>query len=790
MCSGRSTPCGCGCGGGAREAVGETWAGAGRVFDEVVYRDADANALLGGAGEWEVVARPGSPPPWHDGREALVIERALAEGRLARAHTARLDAGDLVRFVGPDGRMSANVLVLGRRAQAPARMPRSSGEMAEIPEAVDAPEREDAEDVLRRAGVFPPRDAAAIGGRAFMARIAGEKSPADWGAREEQMVQALIAGNMPDRLLRWITIPLSVGSGSSAITGSVQVLPDYLAVGSDSDYVYLPLDPISAQRVAEAFKVLLPTARICHAIYLQAPAKQRLAAIPRDYYLPSEKRRSGARGRDQDSSASYLEHSEAIQAKMTAAGIAFGELVAGHKKDVVIAKRLHATPDRVAFHGFYDDAGYPREPCYENPTGRPQPDCRKDNPTLTHHRRFSDYSQGVRLLHPTMIVNGTSRQVADVLADPALSALISSEGAIVPPRIPAPPAPARARAREAVDEAVPLGGRGAFRHDPLEGAAGDNVALRWNVDSAIAAGARVDVVVHLHGYGRSGDDFLTHKVTEAGIDLVDAGGTPRFARPTLAIVPRGRHVEGVQWVWDRLATRAALDQLIDAALAWLTSRALRGSAVTRGRLVLHAHSGGGAGLSSLLAAGVDPDEVVCFDSMYGGLDPIRQWALARLASGRAGASGLRVFYTPCWAPNPAHPAGRWIRGANGTWQYEPPGPWRFWASDRRWHLISTELNARRLAEAIAGPVKAGAAGLAARYRVERTSVLHGEIPGKYTVPLLASIAADLPATFVAPPATARPACVANDDWLTAPPRKPGGDAPPPASPEAGATRAS
>jgi hypothetical protein len=791
MCNGASrsrTAGGCGCGGRRADEPGTdaSWPSAGRVFDEVVYRHADPNALLGaGDGEWEVLAEPGARPTWHEGRQALIIERALGEGRLGHAYVVRLDR-DAARWIGPDGNVSDTALVLGRR-QTPAAAPPQVVASAE-------PLDGDAEDAgQRRAGVFPPRDASAIGGRAFMARIAGEGAPPDWAAREEQIVQALTSGNMPDRLLRWIPITLTHGTGPTAITGTLQVLPDYLAVGSDTDFVHMPLDPISAQRVADHFKLLLPTARICHAIYEGTPARQRLNGIARDYYLPDAKRRSAARGRAQTSTAAYLEHSEAIQARMKAAGVTLGELVAGHKKDVILARRLHTTPDRIAFHGFYDDAGYPREPCYENAEGRPKPDCRKDNPTLAHSRRFSDYSQGVRLVHPWMTVNGERRLVADVLADPTLSALLSSEGPIVPPRIPALPAAgrtggtaARAPAREDADEAIPRRGRGAFRHEPLGGEAGDNVELRWNVDDAIAAGTAVDIVVHLHGYGGAGAGFLARKAAAAGIDLVDASGAPRLERPTLAIVPLGRHVEGVQWVFDRVATRAALDALIDGSMAFLATAMKRsgGSPLPRGRLALHAHSGGGAGLSRLLENGVDPDEVLCFDSIYGGLEPIRQWAQAKIASPRAASGGLRVFYTGCSAPDPAHPAGQWVRGATGRWDYRAPGSWRYWASDRRWHLISTEVNSRRLAEAIAAPIRAGAPALAKRYRVERTSVAHGDIPSRYAPALMRDITVDVPGASTAPAATVRPICVANDDWLTAPLRKPGGDGAPPARPEA------
>ena len=368
----------------------------------------------------------------------------------------------------------------------------------------------------------------------------------------------------------------------------------------------------------------------------------------------------------------------------------------------------------------------------------------------------------------------------------------------LPPRLPvALPPPVRhvpAGDTEDFAEAVPLGGRGAFRHEPLGGVAGNNVEARWNVDAATAPGSTVEVVVYLHGYSTEPDDarFIAGKTASAGVDMLADDGSVRVraSRPTLALVPRGRHTRGATWVFDKLPDRAAFDRLVEAGLSWLASTALglpAGSTPTRGRLTLAAHSGGGAGLSALLASGLDPDEVICFDSVYGGEDPIRRWALARIASVRAPRSGLRVFYTGCSAPAAAYPAGRWVTARNGRITYQSPGSWTY--RNGGWHLITTEVYARRLHEAIRRALSGvtGGAALVNRFRVQRTSVAHNDIPRTYGALLLENIAADVARASDPPAATTRPVCVANDDWLTRPPRKPGGDDPPPARPRADAT---
>ena len=374
---------------------------------------------------------------------------------------------------------------------------------------------------------------------------------------------------------------------------------------------------------------------------------------------------------------------------------------------------------------------------------------------------------------------------ADLIGEPSRRRAPARRAAVVYPRYPVPmappeprdlpspiaPSPAQSLAPEPDDEteAVPLNGRGSFRHDPLGGIAGPNVEARWNVDAATPANSTIDIVVHLHGYSSRPDDaaFLPRKAGAAGVDLVDDSGAVRVraSQATLALVPRGRHAQGSTWLFDNLPNRAAFDDLVTAALTWFATTVLRltsGATLTRGRVTLAAHSGGGAGMSALLANGLDPDEVMCFDSTYGGEQPIRRWAEARIASAAAGRSGLRVFYRECGAD-------AWVN-RNGAWR-----------------LVSTEVSARRLQHALdqALAQASGGAALAQRFRVQRTSVRHNDIPARYSPSLLDNIAANVANASDPPASTRKPACVTNADWLTARPQRP---APPQAASPATATR--
>jgi hypothetical protein len=435
-----------------------------RLFDNIVHGGMEAASLLESenaedeGSEWETVALPGSAtPPERVPRHALVVRRALGEGRLACVQTLGRDV-ELPALYGLDGRIRPDVLIIVQRIQRVQRIERAPVVRRRRAIILERESEDSDLSFLRwspatRAGRFPPRDKSAIGGRAFMEKIKGEGPPSDWVKRENAIVAELSAGNMPDNLLKWIKIDLTYTGKSGTLTGTVEVLPDYLAIGSNDDYVHVPLDPVSAQLIADRFDATLPTAKICHAIYLQTSKKNRINAIERaTTSWPTQIVRSQERTRADVNGRISRAHG----------GDTGTHEVRGH-----LARRTGRRPqerrrhleaaaqraERVAFHGFYDSAEYPHEPCYENPTRKPQPGCNKEAPTLAHNRRFSDYAQGVRLVHPSMTINGKQKMVADVLADPVESLLLSTEGTIVPARIPRPSKPTRGNPVES-DEAT------------------------------------------------------------------------------------------------------------------------------------------------------------------------------------------------------------------------------------------------------------------------------------------------------------------------------------------------
>ncbi len=166
-------------------------------------------------------------------------------------------------------------------------------------------------------------------------------------------------------------------------------------------------------------------------------------------------------------------------------------------------------------------------------------------------------------------------------------------------------------------------------------ATGPALILSWN---DMPAGVRaVDVVVHLHGYALCPADPSNPwpKITSGGLDWRGTKGSDRSlgrVRPTLGILPRGHLFggkTGAGYRFPALVTKTGLRQLIDLGLARLASR-LSVASLAQGRLILTAHSGGGAALLGMLRYN-DPQEIHIFDGLYQDPAMLIRWAKSRIA---------------------------------------------------------------------------------------------------------------------------------------------------------------
>lgn len=236
---------------------------------------------------------------------------------------------------------------------------------------------------------IPVRSKAAWKGTAIMGRIANFST----AERETVLLREITEGDLPDFLRTFKPIRVE-GTDSDGVrhTAIFEVMPDYLAVGNDADFVRAPMTPMTALAIAHKFGCDLPTRKMVDAVYAQAEVKL-------EPHPMTENR---------EAVSTFLEHNAIIEAQRN--GKPLGLLVAGIKKDVVQSVRLQEKPHRVAIYGWHKLDGNPIQPL-----------------TIVHRDTYVDYSHGIRLVKQAVMVDGKPTTLSAVLADPKLKILLTDE---------------------------------------------------------------------------------------------------------------------------------------------------------------------------------------------------------------------------------------------------------------------------------------------------------------------------------------------------------------------------
>jgi hypothetical protein len=216
--------------------------------------------------------------------------------------------------------------------------------------------------------------------------------------REVAIESEMLAGDMPSFLKQLVPVTL-IGETTAGrnVRVTVCVAPDYLAIGSGSDFLYMPMRLATALRIAGRFGFTLPTPRIVDAIYEQAAVH----LVPQPLPASDQMRSTGY----------YQHHNELVSRQRATLGAHDGTLIAGHKKDIVLSNRLRRFPGRVAIYGWHRGENDPIQPL-----------------STLHGAHYADYSHGVRLISTLAYVDGVPRSIFEVLADPQLAPILSDEG--------------------------------------------------------------------------------------------------------------------------------------------------------------------------------------------------------------------------------------------------------------------------------------------------------------------------------------------------------------------------
>ena len=242
---------------------------------------------------------------------------------------------------------------------------------------------------------LPARRSRFLLGRGFAAATTGLSDSERYRASADE----ILAGNVPAFLRVLAPVQLSRRDGGEGPqSATIFVTSDYLAVGSRHDFLRVPLDLPQAGRVATHLGMALPTSLMVDAIYAAAPTVVAPSPMP-----PTHQMRS---------MPYVLEHHTRVE--RARAGQPVMPLMAGHKKDLVLTRRLHDQPDRVAIYGWHRPSGRPIQPL-----------------SLVHGKGYADYSHGVRLVSRTVVVDDQALDLFDALEDPDIAPLLTREGRLM-----------------------------------------------------------------------------------------------------------------------------------------------------------------------------------------------------------------------------------------------------------------------------------------------------------------------------------------------------------------------
>lgn len=243
---------------------------------------------------------------------------------------------------------------------------------------------------------------ATLAGSDFMRRA---DTTAFW-ALEDIIVETVTAGQVPDALrhFRKITFTTPVVDSVEILRKKhkveMWVLPDYVAIGTNDDFVRMPMGPLAAQRIADALDCTLPTPFLVDRI--AEASEGHVDIFP---FRPLGNRNSQP--------IVFQDSNNAINAQFKAYGYEFGQFISGLKKDIVLTYKIMTLTKyerNVAIYGWH------------------HPDGRAQQPLFVRHGNFYvDYSHGVRLIYNKVKIDGMEYNIREILQSPELYRLLSDE---------------------------------------------------------------------------------------------------------------------------------------------------------------------------------------------------------------------------------------------------------------------------------------------------------------------------------------------------------------------------
>jgi hypothetical protein len=220
--------------------------------------------------------------------------------------------------------------------------------------------------------------------------------------REEFVISKIIDGHVPSKMRNYVEIQTTFFDSTKLERQLLfYVTSDYLSIGTDEDNLRFPLTPIGAQIIADEIDCIFPTTKIVNLIWENGNK-----IPPQPWGPPYDSTMS--------STERIVKHDENVNKKILELGYDQFSLLVGHKKDVVITRKLEKTPKQVAIYGWHQLNSIPIQSLY-----------------LGHDSHYLDYSHGHRFCSRICFLDGVQDNLERILKDPNLAIGISSEGPLI-----------------------------------------------------------------------------------------------------------------------------------------------------------------------------------------------------------------------------------------------------------------------------------------------------------------------------------------------------------------------
>ncbi|MDD3911059.1 MAG: hypothetical protein PHZ22_02575 [Bacteroidales bacterium] len=242
--------------------------------------------------------------------------------------------------------------------------------------------------------------------------------------RDSLIVRQILEGNVPDSMKYFKKIIFTTDIVDSIPilrrkhSVEIQVLPDYLTIGTNEDFIRMPMTPQAAIEIADSLYCSLPTAYLVDKI--ADAAEGSIEPFP---FRPVK---------DRNCQPYVFEDSNnAINALFKVKCYHFGQIINGLKKDVILScktnyyRELKDGDSTSCAAKDYTPEGTSR---YETIYGWRRENGKNIQPSYSKHVNwYVDYSHGIRLIYRIIKIDGKKYDIYEVLQNSKLYRIISDE---------------------------------------------------------------------------------------------------------------------------------------------------------------------------------------------------------------------------------------------------------------------------------------------------------------------------------------------------------------------------